>query len=322
MLRGPWIYRKFGVYRDLIHYLKKAQIPLMGGLPVYWVLVFFFRNLSKESINLRASSIAFNLFLSLFPALIFLFTLLPYIPVEGLGADIMIFMKVIMPAAAFTEINETLQDILANPNSGLLSFGIIASLYFGSNGIYSLTQTFNKNTPHSFWKEKLRAISLTITLGVLLITGLCLFIVAQFAVEMLIYDTSINDNLLYYVVILLQWIILFVLILGGITILYRHGDISSEKWRYIFPGAILASLLSVVTSIVYAYYVESYGNYNRLYGSLGAIIITMLWIYFNSMVLIIGHDFNRSLIHTRLSMMSKEKLPVKKADHDSLEPEK
>jgi membrane protein len=146
------------------------------------------------------------------------------------------------------------------------------------------------------------------TLGVLLIAGLCLFLVAQFGVEMLIYDTPINDQLLYYAVQVLQWIIMFVLILGGITILYRHGDISSERWRYIFPGSLLAALLSVITSFGYAYYVEAYSHYNKLYGSLGAIIITMLWIYFNSMVLIIGHDFNRSLIHTRLSMMSKENL--------------
>jgi membrane protein len=142
----------------------------------------------------------------------------------------------------------------------------------------------------------------------LLIAGLCLFLLAQFAVEMLIYDTPINDQILYYVVVFIQWLIMFVLILGGITILYRHGDISSERWRYIFPGSLLASLLSVITSFGYAYYVETYSHYNRLYGSLGAIIITMLWIYFNSMVLIIGHDFNRSLVHTRLSMMTKETL--------------
>lgn len=233
---------------------------------------------------------------------------MPYIPIEGLSADITLFMKVIMPSAAFSEVDETLTDILQTRNTSLLSFGIIAALYFASNGVYSLMGTFNRYSKQSFWKMRLIAIALTFALGILLVTGLCLFILAQLGMELLIYTTPINDNLLYYCIVILQWVIMFILILGATTLLYRHGDTRSEKWRYIFPGAILASLLSVATSIGYAFFVENYGNYNKLYGSLGALIITMLWLYFNAMVLIIGHDFNRSLVHTRLTLLNKEAL--------------
>lgn len=286
---------------DISH---KLMLPFMGGLPLYWIVVFFFRNLRKESINLRASSIAFNLFLSLFPALIFMFTLLPYIPIEDLSHHIMSFMRTVLPRSSFEIIDETLQDILNTPRSGLLSIGLITAIYFASNGIFALMETYNKRDKRSFWKKRLLAIGLTFLMGILVITIISLFIVTEYSVELLIYYTPINDQVLYYALLVIRWLMLFFLAFAATTILYRHADSRVESWNHIFPGAFLATLLTVVTSIAYAFYINNWGNYNRFYGSLGAIIITMLWLYFNAMVLIIGHEFNRSLVHARLAVMN------------------
>jgi membrane protein len=278
----------------------------MGGLPIYWVAIFFWRNLVRESINLRASSIAFNMFLSLFPSLIFLFTLLPYVPVRNLNTEILLFLKYLMPSAAFQTIDDTINDIMSTRSTSLLSFGLVAALYFASNGVYSLMGTFNRDDTRSYWKQKLVAIIITVVLGLLLIIGLSVFIVGQYVLDHIFMNAHIDKGFTYYGLILASWVMMFILLFCGITILYRHGDSRSERWRHIYPGAVLASVLTMITSIGYSTYVNTWGQYNKLYGSLGTMIVTMLWLYFNSMVLIAGHDFNRSLVHARLALMEKD----------------
>lgn len=306
-MRKTWHkYHPQRLYRQGVDRSKAFTVNFMGGLPLYWIIVFFFRNLGKESINLRASSIAFNLVLSLFPALIFLFTLLPYIPIEDLHQQIMVFLKSLMPVSAYQIVDTTITDILAKPRSGLLSFGLLAALWFASNGIFSLMETFNKRDRRSFWKKRSIAIGLTFALGILLVTIISLFLLTEFSIELLIYYTPIDHDVLAVSLMIVRWLLLFLLLFGACVILYRLGDIRSQKWRYTFPGAVLASILAVATSGLYAFYVESFGNYNRLYGSLGAMIITMLWLYFNAMTLIIGHEFNRALGHAKLAVQRKE----------------
>jgi membrane protein len=290
----------------IVNWAKKVSFPFMGGLPLYWVVMFFIRNIIRESIALRASSIAFNLFLSLFPSLIFLFTLLPYIPVQGLHKEILVFLQVIMPTTAFTTIDDVLNDIMATHSSRLLSVGIIAALYFASNGVYSLMQTFDKTSKRTYWQQKYIAIILTLVLGILLIVGLSLFLFSRYALELLTYATSLNADIYYYVLVIGQWLMVFILLFGAIAILYHHGDSRVTGTKQIIPGSILAAILVVLTSILYSYYVNKWANYSKLYGSLGAMIITMLWLYFNSMVMIIGHEFNRSILHARLAMVRKK----------------
>jgi membrane protein len=143
-------------------------------------------------------------------------------------------------------------------------------------------------------------------LGVLLISGLSLFLFSQYALEMLTYATSLNSDIYYYILILVQWLMVFILLFGASAILYHHGDSRVTEARQIIPGSIITSILVVLTSIAYSYYVNKWANYNKLYGSLGAMIITMLWLYFNAMVIIIGHEFNRSILHAKLAMIRKK----------------
>jgi membrane protein len=275
------------------------RLPFLGGHTIYFVVIFFYRNMKRESLNLRASSIAFNLFLSLLPAFIFLFTLLPYIPVKDLNTEILSFLQKLMPASAFQSIDEILNEIFTKPSSGLLSFGLIASLWFASNGMYSLMETFNKKDTRSWVRRKLVAMGMTAVLGILFTAGICLFLLTQFMLELVVYNTHLNQGFLYYLLIFSQWIIIFFLLFGACVIIYRHGEINYRQWKQIYPGAALASVLIVLTSIIYAYYVAKWANYSKLYGSLGAMIITLFWLYFNSAVVIIGHDFNRSLAHAK-----------------------
>ncbi len=284
----------------LLELSKNIKLPFTGGLPLYWIGLFFFRNLKKEPISLRASSIAFNLFLSLFPALIFLFTLLPLIPVKGLHREILTFLQAIMPISAFTTVEENLSEIMGTPSTKLLSISIIVALYFASTGVYSLMQAFHKADKRSYWKQKLVSIYLTLMLGGGLIVGMALFILAKYLLTILAGSEGSHSHLYYNVVLIGQWIMLFILLFAATAVTYRFGDIRVEKMNEVLAGAVLTSVLVVLTSIAYSYYVGKWANYSKLYGSLGTMIITMLWLYFNSMVIIVGHEYNRSLVHARM----------------------
>jgi len=290
---------------------KRIILPFTGGLPLYWVGTFFFRNLKKEPISLRASSIAFNLFLSLFPALIFMFTLLPIIPIHGLHREILTFLQAIMPVSAFTTVEDNLKEIMGTHSAKLLSVGIIVALYFASTGVYSLMQAFDKNDRRSYWKQKLVSIILTLMLGGVLLAGMTLFLATKYMLEVLASATTMNAGLYYNSLVFGQWIMLFILLFGATAITYWYGDDRVRHMREVLPGSVLTSIMVVLTSIAYSYYVSKWANYSKLYGSLGAMIITMLWLYFNSMVLIVGHEYNRSLSHARM-IIARNKLNARK----------
>ena len=251
---------------------------------------------------MKASSIAFNLFLSLFPSLIFLFTLIPYFPIHKVHEDILDYFHTLMPANAYATINETLKDILEHPRGGLLSFSLVIALYFASNGLFSLLETFNPTDKKNYFYRRLRAMWLTLFLGAMFIVDLTLLLLGETGLKWLIELIKGGEQVTVFTVMLTQWIMMAVLIFCANILLYYVGEPNVKKMRYALPGAVLATVFVLITSIGYSYYVNHWGNYNKLYGSIGALIITMLWLYFNSMVLILGHEFNRSLHQTRKVM--------------------
>jgi len=286
--------------KRLLGWTKAVKLPFTGGLPLYWIGLFFFRNLKKEPISLRASSIAFNLFLSLFPALIFLFTLLPIIPIHDLHKEIYIFLQAIMPISAFTTVEDTLNEIMQTKSAKLLSIGIVVALYFASNGVYSLMQAFHKADKRSYLSQKLVSIYLTLMLGGVLIAGMTLFLGTKFLLELITTSADKHTDLYHNALVIGQWVMLFILLFGATALTYRFGDSRVENINEVLSGAVLTSILVVLTSFAYSYYVGKWANYSKLYGSLGTMIITMLWLYFNSMVIIVGHEYNRSLVHARM----------------------
>ena len=205
-----------------------------------------------------------------------------------------------MPGSAFNIVAENLNDIMETRSAKLLSIGIIVALYFASNGVYSLMQAFHKADQRSYFHQKLVSIYLTIVLGTGLITGMALFVMAKYLLTILSGSVGSHTDLFYNSVLIGQWIMLFLLLFSSTVIVYRYGDIRVETIKEVIPGSVLTSILVVLTSIAYSYYVGKWANYSRLYGSLGAMIITMLWLYFNSMVIIVGHEYNRSMVHARM----------------------
>src|SRR5690606_1717219 len=181
MNRVHQILLKFKPYDYLIEWTKILVLPGFGSLPLYTVATFFFQEIARESILNKASSLAYNFLLAIFPGIIFLFTLIPYIPVDNFQEQLLSFIALTLPENAYETIRTTLEDIVTNQNRGLLSFGFVAALFFSTNGIHSLMVAFNKASlimeSRSWLKQRLVAFFLTFTMILALTMGMTIITV-------------------------------------------------------------------------------------------------------------------------------------------------
>ncbi|MEO6903490.1 MAG: YihY/virulence factor BrkB family protein [Bacteroidia bacterium] len=290
---------KFKPAQRTITASKKLIIPGFEGLSLYVVSKFFFQGIRNGALNMRASALAFSFFLALFPSIIFLFTLIPYIPINHFQDELFNLLKSLLPKAAFATTEETIVDILKTPRSGLLSFGFISALYFSTNGFNALIDAFNETyhqiETRSAFMQRLVSLLMVVITTLLLLVAIGLIVGAHFAFSIL----TDKDAIEYYLILFGQWIILLALCFSFISLTYYLGPKNNKQWRLISAGSTLATILTIGTSILFSYYVNNFGNYNKLYGSIGTLIVIMLWLYINSIILLLGFDLNVSIYRAK-----------------------
>jgi membrane protein len=244
---------------------------------------------------MRASSLAFSFFLALFPSIIFLFTLIPYIHIEGFQEELFKLLQSLLPQDAFKAAEGTILDIINKPRGGLLSFGFISALYFSTNGFNAMINAFNETyhsieTRHPLW-QRLISLMMVIVTVILLTIAVVLIILSEIGLHFLLEDQSS----LYYLLLIGKWLILLILCFCLISFNYYIGPKRKKGWKFFSAGSIMATILAALASIGFAYYVNNFGAYNTLYGSIGTLIVILLWIYINSLILLLGFDLNASI---------------------------
>lgn len=256
------------------------------------VIGFFLFKLPDEAITTKASAIAFNFFIALFPALIVLFSLIPYIPIDNLQDEILGFFQGAIPINAFETIDGTLKDIISTKRGGLLSVTFVITIYFASNGFSGLLAALDPSG--SFWEQKLKSFALMFIVSLMVIIAVSISILSE--VVFLFFEeriTQLSDTE-SYALQLFKWLILLALTYTSVALMYFTGTPKSQRLTFFSPGASLSTVSIALISTGYGYYVENFAQYNRLYGSLGALIVTMLWMYFCALVLMIWHVYNKS----------------------------
>ena len=288
--------------KTLTNISKKIKPLGFSGLSIYDVTLFFIEGLKKGAITTRASSLAFNFFLAFFPSIIVFFTLIPYIPIEGLQEKLMELISIILPPSTNEITFSTLEDIINNPRGGLLSIGFILALYFSTNGINSLIEAFNAsyhvNEIRSLIKQKILSLALTILLSIILITTIGLIMFGEILVNYLINIKLLSSNsasLILYG----KWIIMIIMFLFGISILFHVGPSIKSKWKLFSPGSIFATIFIITTSLLFNYYINHFSQYNKIYGSIGTLMIILIWMYLNSIILLTGFELNASISNAK-----------------------
>jgi len=303
--------RFFRVFRVVT---KKIILPGFDDVPLYDVIVFFVKGLTDGAITTRASSIAYKFFIALFPAIIFLFTLIPYIPIENFQITLLQTIRTALPENVNAMINETITDIISRQHGGLLSFGFILAMYFASNGILGVITAFNATThvieTRKLWQQYAISILLMLIITLIVILSIALIMLGTTGLDYLISAHIIEESVLLFILKITKWIIVVLMIFFAVSFLYYLGPAKKREFRFISAGSTLATLLFVITTIGFKYYVNNFASYNAVYGSIGTIIVILMWLYLNSIALIVGFELNASILHAKKSKSGILKPPV------------
>jgi membrane protein len=287
----------FGPIRFIIHKSKTTSLPGFRGIPIYDVVMFFFGQVKTVGMTERASAISYNFFMAIPPALIFLFTLIPFLPIsrefeEGIYS---LIRDVIPGEKNNANLIHFLKDFINKPRNGLLSLGFILSVFFSSNAVMGIMRSFDKNYI-GFRKRKNHqkrgaALKITFVLFFFLFAAIFLMIAQGQVLKWL----GIRSATVRTIIINARWVVIVFLFFSCISYIYRHAPAVHKKWRIINPGSILATFLMILFTLLFSWYVNHFGNYNQVYGSIGTVLILLLLIFFNSLVLLIGFELNVSI---------------------------
>ena len=243
--------------------------------------------------------------LAIFPAIIFLFALIPFLP-NGFQDQLMDIIALILPHNAFDAFESTITEIVKIQNGKLLSFGILLALIFATNGVDSLMMAFNKSSlimeTRSWFQRRLVALVLTLVIFLSIIICIGAMIVGEFALKYINTGLGIKGNFVYYLIQISRWALLGVLYFVTISFLYRYGPSHAKKWKLFSAGSWLATILAFLSIWGFSFYINNFGSYNKLYGSIGTLIVIMIWLYLNSLILLIGFELNASVDLTKRSV--------------------
>lgn len=255
--------------------------------------------LTNSDLSERAAAVSFNLFLAIFPAIIFLFTLIPYIPIEHLDDQIMHLLSQVIPKGTYTWVETTIRDIVNRERSGVLSFGFLLTLYAATNGMSALMNAFNSSRHikerRSFLKTRLTALGLTFTFAIAIVLAIVLLLVGDIITDHLLRLAILNNSI---TVILLNWsryLVVFGVFVCVVSVIYHFGPNMQMKWSFFNPGVITASILIVLTTFGFSFYLVNFGSYNKVYGSIGTLIALMVWLNLIAFVMILGFEINVAL---------------------------
>ncbi|WP_018616733.1 YihY/virulence factor BrkB family protein [Segetibacter koreensis] len=280
---------------------KHIVLPGFYGVPLYDAFNFFLGELKKSGLNARAKSISFDFAMAIPGVLICIFTVIPYLPIsKQFTKELLRLTRHITPNQnSYNFVNSFLTDFLNTPRVGLLSFSFVLVIFYASNAMLSIIKTFDfaiykqrRNT--SFIKKRIKAISLTIVVLGLVIGTILLLIGQGLLFDHIMKWLKIKGSDVLWVSTI-RWILTIGLFFYSISFIYKYAPTVKKRWQTISPGSVLATFLMIATTSGFSFWVNHFNNYNKIYGSLGTILILMFLIYLNSLILLIGFELNLSI---------------------------
>jgi membrane protein len=314
---------QFTAARTGRNWLKKIRFRRFGGLSLYKFSKIFLHNIDEDEIVDRSNGVAFNLILAIFPTIIFLFTLIPYISIYFPAISqqsILAFLQELMPASMYDVISGTIEDIIKNQRGGLLTFGFLFAVYLATNGMLALMRAFNSCyrtvERRGMLRMRFTAFALTIMLAVALFVSVILLVVGQIAIDYITVNAQkLNINLSDYTIYLLfvlRFVVIFLMFFFVISCIYYFGPAVHYNWSFFSVGSLLSTLAGLAISYGFSYYITNFGTYNKIYGSIGVLIALMIWVQLLTLVLLFGYEVNASLHYGRKLEAVQYNLDLKK----------
>jgi membrane protein len=297
----------------LIRKSKKWVPPGFQGNSLFDVLKYYGKNFSVPHLTERAAAISYNFIMAIPPTCLFIFTLIPNMPFvskKGLKHQLRVVITDIIPAPPNNKgIIQFVDSFIDGSKIGLISFTFILSLFFASNAVMGLMRSFNKDyigfKKVKGLKKRWQAIKLTVLLFGLLMLCFILLLVQSNILSLI----GITNRHIRHVILFGRWIFIIALIFYSYAFIYKYAPSTNKRWKLVSPGTTIATTLTIIATIGFSAFVNNFGRYNILYGSIGSIMVVMIMIFLNSLVVLIGFEFNLS-IHSLKSIQ--EQKSVKK----------
>ncbi len=277
----------------------KIVLPGLGGLTAHDLWVIYSGGIIEGTFSTRASAIAFSFFMALFPFLLFVLNLIPYIEfIDDFQLQFMVFMDSLLPPTTSDFFNDVFYDIASTPRGGLLSVTFILSIFLMTNGVNSIftgfEYSYHTNANRSIIRQYLIAVGISIIMALLLLITVILAVYLTYAVDDIsewgiFGGKSISPKLVKYTAFIL-------LFYTAVATLYYSGTREGRQARFFSVGALFTTVLILLTTYLFGLYIENFSRYNELYGSIGALLVLMVYIWLNSNILLLGFELNASLI--------------------------
>ena len=301
--------KKIPVVGQLTKLGLKIRIPGLEGLTLYDIIEMYVVGIFEGAVTYRAGSIAFSFFMALFPFLLFILTLIPFVPIEGFQDQFIFTIESFLPPRTGEAIHEVIQDIANNRYGGLLSFGFLASIILMTNGmdaiLFGFRKSYHISEIRSNVKSYIVAMAMSLFMSFVLIISVAVFVYFEIMIADLKSYGWVTDDVLLLQVGKASFFIL--LIFASASFLYKFGTKNIEDKTFI-PGAVLTTILAVITFRLFGVYVLKFSKYNELYGSIGTLLIFMLFLWLNSIILLLGFELNASINSLKMKHLNKQEV--------------
>ncbi len=290
--------------RKLIIKAKRLSFPGFEGVPVYNVVLQFVKAINEGVLSQRAASISFSFFMALFPGILVLFTIIPFVPIDNFQSEIMTMIQRLLPDATNSSVMQVINDIVVRPHANVLSLGFFLALIFSTNGFKSVIVAFNSSVhiheDRSFlslqWTSLVIVFVFTISGFITIIAS----IVNQHFLDFLVEYDFMRQGSIYYIIKFVNWIIMVGLILFMVSFLFYFGPKTKTRFKLISTGSTVSTVVIILVMILFNMYINNFSKYNVLYGSIGTLLIILLWIYINAFILLLGFEINASIASAKL----------------------
>lgn len=288
------------VLRLLRQRLKELYLPGSDRKVTLWDTgAFLLRELGNPSFNVRAGAMAFNFFFALFPLLIFLVTLLPLVPVPHLKDQLLAYLYAYLPEQSYAMVIATVEDTFSKTNHSIISLSVFLVLFSTTRGVLVMMHAFDRDLPgfkqRSFISSQLLSLGFILLLSIFFLLSLSVTILAELWVGYLPLDSLAFPNLSVWAIRVLDIFLTLAMLLITFGMIYTLVPCKTEKWKFWSPGAFAGAVLAMLATLAFGIFVANFGNYNKIYGSISAIIMLMVWMYWISMVILVGFELNLAI---------------------------
>lgn len=294
---------KLPVVKQLILLTQRIKLPWLHGLSLYDLLDLYFIGVIEGAISYRASAIAWSFFMALFPFMLFILNLIPYIPIDGFQDDFMGFVQQSVPPTTYDAIYKIINDILHNSHSGLLSTGFLMAILLMTNGVNAILGGFESGhhvhvtLKRKFFRQYFVALALSILLSLVLIITVAVIVIFEVLIQKTKIQDVLSDNI--PLIEMGRYIFVILMILMATSLLFKYGIKREKKRKLISIGSVFTTILIIISSYFFGIWVVKFSKYNELYGSIGTLLVVMFYIWINCMILLLGFDLNASIHHIK-----------------------